>query len=492
LKSSKPLNSAVIGSGIAGLASAIRLASMGVKVTVYEKSPTYGGKLGLWQRDGYRFDTGPSLFTMPDYVIDLLTIDGLNNVSFDYDELDVLCNYFWEDKTRLSAFSDREKLKQEFKEKLGEKPENIDHFLNDSRQKYQITNHVFLEKSLHKLSTYLRWETLKSFLRISKVGVFKKMHVENVKQFTNPKSIQFFDRYATYNGSNPYESPATLNVIPHYEFGIGAYFPKKGMRSIVDALYEKALKLGVQFKFSTEINQLIKSDNVYKVDNEDVNYELVVCNIDIATASQGPLKSLVKVQNNHYSPSSSALIFYWGIKKEFKELDLHNIFFSANYQREFESIFKRHTIDNDPTIYVQISSKFKKNDAPSECENWFVMVNAPYVEGQDWNNLISETKKNILMKLSRSLGENIQELIEVEHILSPQLIWDKTGSYKGALYGSSSNNRMSAFLRHSNFSRHHKGLYFCGGSVHPGGGIPLCLLSAKITTDIINNDFKIC
>ena len=120
------------------------------------------------------------------------------------------------------------------------------------------------------------------------------------------------------------------------------------------------------------------------------------------------------------------------------------------------------------------------------------MVNAPYVESQDWNNLISETKKNILMKLSRSLGENIQELIEVEHILSPQLIWDKTGSYKGALYGSSSNNRMSAFLRHPNFSRHHKGLYFCGGSVHPGGGIPLCLLSAKITTDIINNDFKIC
>ena len=148
MKSSKPLNSAVIGSGIAGLASAIRLASMGVKVTVYEKLPTYGGKLGLWQRDGYRFDTGPSLFTMPDYVMDLLTIDGLNNVSFDYDELDVLCNYFWEDKTRLSAFSDREKLKQEFKEKLGEKPENIDHFLNDSRQKYQITNHVFLEKSL--------------------------------------------------------------------------------------------------------------------------------------------------------------------------------------------------------------------------------------------------------------------------------------------------------------------------------------------------------
>ena len=215
---------------------------MKVKVTVYEKSSTYGGKLGVWKSQGYRFDTGPSLFTMPQYVFDLLTIDGLDNVPFDYDELDVLCKYFWEDNTNLSAYSDREKLKKEFHDKLDENPKNIDSFLDDSERKYQITNHVFLEKSLHKLGTYLCWNTFKSFLSIHKVGVLKKMHIENQKQFSNSKTIQFFDRYATYNGSNPYESPATLNIIPHYEFGIGAYFPKKGMRSIVDAVYEKAVK----------------------------------------------------------------------------------------------------------------------------------------------------------------------------------------------------------------------------------------------------------
>ena len=111
------------------MASAIRLAAMGVKVTIYEKSSTYGGKLGVWQSDGYRFDTGPSLFTMPQYVMELLTIDGLNNVPFDFDELDILCNYFWEDNTKLSAYSDREKLKKEFQDKLGEMPQNIDSFL---------------------------------------------------------------------------------------------------------------------------------------------------------------------------------------------------------------------------------------------------------------------------------------------------------------------------------------------------------------------------
>ena len=176
-------------------------------MTIYEKSSTYGGKLGVWQSDGYRFDTGPSLFTMPQYVMELLTIDGLNNVPFDFDELDILCNYFWEDNTKLSAYSDREKLKKEFQDKLGEMPQNIDSFLDDSKKKYQITNHVFLEKSLHKLSTYLSWDTFKSFLSIRKVGVYKKMHTENQKRFSNQKTVQFFDRYATYNGSNPYDSP---------------------------------------------------------------------------------------------------------------------------------------------------------------------------------------------------------------------------------------------------------------------------------------------
>ena len=120
------------------------------------------------------------------------------------------------------------------------------------------------------------------------------------------------------------------------------------------------------------------------------------------------------------------------------------------------------------------------------------MVNAPYVKNQDWEMLITNTRRHIISKISKILKVNLEKHIELEHILTPQLIWDKTGSYKGALYGSSSNNRISAFLRQPNFSKHHKGLYFCGGSVHPGGGIPLCLLSAKTSTDIIKRDFKIC
>ena len=294
----KPLHTVVLGSGVAGLAAAIRMAAAGSQVTVFEKSDTYGGKLGVWQKKGFRFDTGPSLFTMPEYVMELLLIDGKKDVDFDYDQLNTICKYFWNDDTQLIAYNDREKLKSEFIEKLNESADNIDAFLDDSRQKYEITNPVFLEKSLHKWSTYMSWTTFKSFLKMGQVGVFHSMHQQNSKRFNNPKVVQFFDRYATYNGSNPYDAPATLNVIPHYEFGIGAFFPKKGMRSIVDALYQKALNLGVDFKFNTPVNQLQKRDNKYGINHDAKSYDIAICNIDVATASSGPLSHLIKSSKN--------------------------------------------------------------------------------------------------------------------------------------------------------------------------------------------------
>ena len=480
----------MIGAGIAGLSSAIRLAAKGVHVTVLEQQDTYGGKMGVWEQDGYRYDTGPSLFTMPQYVNELLTIDGKSDVTFEYDELENIGNYFWEDGTQMTATKDVEQLKDEFLKQLSEPKENIDAYLADSKIKFEITNHVFLEKSLHKLKTYLSWGTVKSFFRLSKVDIFKNMNAQNELRFNNPKTVQFFNRYATYNGSNPYQASATLNVIPHYEFGFGAFFPKKGIRSIADALYQKAIHLGVIFQFSTQVSKVEKIGERYIV-NGDTESDILICNMDVASAAKGPLKNFVSSKRKKYEPSSSALIFYWGIDREFKELDLHNIFFSSDYKKEFENIFHNRKIDKDPTVYIHISSKCKVDDAPVGCENWFVMVNAPYVAGQDWEKMINEARENILIKVSKRLGTDISRHIRLEHKLTPELIQSKTGSYKGALYGSSSNDRMAAFLRQPNFSSGHKGLYFCGGSVHPGGGIPLCLLSGKITTDIIAHDFKL-
>ena len=170
----------------------------------------------------------------------------------------------------------------------------------------------------------------------------------------------------------------------------------------------------------------------------------------------------------------------------FSELGLHNIFWSNDYRKEFDLLFDSEEPIEDPTVYVNITSKHVAGDAPEGCENWFVMINAPKHQGQNWDELASIVRSNIIEKLNRILNRNIEEYIVNESILTPAEIERKTSSYRGSLYGTSSNSMLAAFFRHPNFHRKIKNLFFCGGSVHPGGGIPLCLLSAQITSDLIN------
>ncbi len=176
------------------------------------------------------------------------------------------------------------------------------------------------------------------------------------------------------------------------------------------------------------------------------------------------------------------MVFYWGMNSEFPELGLHNILFSGDYPGEFRDIFKEGRLSGDPTVYVNISSKEERGDAPAGCENWFVMVNAPRHQDQDWEAQRRDTRKAIINKLNKQLGRDISSAIIEERIWDPPGIEADTWSYQGALYGNSSNNSFAAFLRHPNKNGRIQNLLHVGGTVHPGGGIPLCLLSAKIAT----------
>jgi phytoene dehydrogenase-like protein len=188
--------------------------------------------------------------------------------------------------------------------------------------------------------------------------------------------------------------------------------------------------------------------------------------------------------------SSAAMIFYWAMSETFPELEVHNIFFSDHYEEEFRHLFSLKTGYSDPTVYIYISSKYSKSDAPDGCENWFVMVNAPADLGQNWSDLIPQMRQYILEKLERMLKKPLSGKIIAEEILSPPEIWKLTGSVNGSLYGSSSNSRYASFNRHPNFRKDIRGLYFVGGSVHPGGGIPLCLSSAKIVEGLVCEQFQ--
>ncbi|MEM8906451.1 MAG: 1-hydroxycarotenoid 3,4-desaturase CrtD [Bacteroidota bacterium] len=482
---------AVIGAGIGGLASAIRLAAAGHQVDVFESNAYPGGKLSTIQVDGYRFDAGPSLFTMPEYVEALFQLAGKDiRQYFEYEKLDVVCHYFWEDGTQLKAHADETRFAQEVEQQLGVDGQVIHRALADSQKKYELTGQTFLHHTLHSSKTWMTKSVAQALLQLPSLDIFRSMDQVNTRNVKHPKLVQLFNRFATYNGSNPYKAPGILNIIPYFEHKIGAFFPKGGMYSITKALYQLAQDLGARFYFEQSVSAIQVQNQQAQgivVDGQSRSYQRIVSNMDIYYT----YKKLLPQEKHperilRQEKSTSALIFYWGIKKAFPQLALHNILFSDDYRAEFEHL-DRGQIFSDPTIYINISQKHAPEDAPQGCENWFTMINVPNNTGQDWEELIQTARRQMITKINRMLTIDLESLIACEHLLDPRSIESKTTSHRGALYGTSSNNRMAAFLRHPNFSRRIKNLYFCGGSVHPGGGIPLCLLSAQIVAQCLQN-----
>jgi phytoene desaturase len=490
------LKAIIIGSGIAGISSSIRLAEMGFDVTIYEANDYPGGKITTFEENGFRFDAGPSVFTMPVLIDEIFELSGLNPRNyFRYTEIDTTCHYFYEDGTFIKAFADKSLLKKEIDQKLNGQGQKVINYLEESAKIYELTSHIFLERSLHKFRNYISVDTLKALARIRSLNLNNTMNQVNLKKLGHEKLVQLFNRFATYNGSSPYQAPGVLILIPHLEFNLGSFFPNAGMHSITTSLVNLAKSRGVNIQYNSKIERIILDSKRIKgvqLNGNIIESNAVLSNMDVVPTYEKLMPDLRRPrQVMEQERSSSAMIFFWGIDREFPELDLHNIFFSGNYEEEFKYIFKKLDVFDDPTVYVNISSKYRHEDAPEGNENWFVMINVPSNAGQDWDDIKRKSKTRILRKLSRILKCEIKNHIISESVLDPRTIESKTSSYKGSLYGASSNNWLSAFIRHPNFHKNIRGLYFCGGSVHPGGGIPLSILSGKIACEIIRYDFKI-
>jgi phytoene desaturase len=485
----------VIGSGVAGMACAVRLAVQGFEVTVYERNAYPGGKLSLLEKDGYRFDAGPSLFTQPQNLEELFSYAG-ENISnyFRYRQVPLSCRYFYENGKVVNAWTNTDEFEKELTEQLGEQPGMLKQYLSRSKKLYESVGTVFLNHSLHKTSTWLQPAVVKAMATVRLSHLFSNLHQYNHSKFKTEEAVQLFDRFATYNGSNPYQTPAMMSLIPHLELNEGTFYPSGGMISITNALQALAEKKGVTFHFNTPVERIINHQNRVKgvvVHNENRFADVVVSNADVYFTYHNLLQQPQKAKKlNRQERSSSGIIFYWGMKKEFPALQLHNIFFSRNYRQEFDAVFNQKKLYADPTVYVNITSKMEPLHAPEGKENWFVLINAPFNAGQNWETNRLKTREQVLQKISSILKQDVEAAIEVEDFLDPVSIESRTGSYLGALYGTSSNSKMAAFLRHSNFHSSIQGLYFCGGSVHPGGGIPLCFKSAEIVSKLVQKDFK--
>ncbi|WP_234409077.1 phytoene desaturase family protein [Marinilabilia salmonicolor] len=248
----------IIGAGIGGLATSVRLAALGYEVLVLEKNRLPGGKMQQIERDGFRFDTGPSLFTLPHLVTDLLALGSTpSDLTFKFNKLKNVCRYFYDDGTIINVPEKPEDFAREIEIKTGEPAANILNYLKTANDRYQSSADLFIFNPLKNIISSVRNKKPKELKPMLKVKPLRTMHKENQISFRSPQVIQIFDRYATYNGSSPYKASSMLNMISHLEHNEGAFFPEKGMYSIVEAIFHKALSLGVKFQFDTVVNNLI-------------------------------------------------------------------------------------------------------------------------------------------------------------------------------------------------------------------------------------------
>jgi phytoene desaturase len=492
-----PKRVAVIGSGLGGLSSALLLSKEGFDVKVFEMNEKPGGKANSFHKNNFRFDTGPSLITMPFVLEDLFHSAGYRITDhLKLKRLDVICKYFYTDGTEINAYSDLDKFAQEIEAKTKDDSFSVKKYLDYCKRIYDLTTDIFLLSSPTSIKNFLNGKSIKSLLKFRQIDVFRTVNEANESFFKDAKTVQLFNRYATYSGSNPYSAPATLNTIQHVEYGLGSYICEDGVYRIVEVLFNLCKESGVQFEFNSAVKKINLTNNVatgikYQNRNADISsekFDIVLSNADVNITYKKLLNDTTSKAAKRYEslePSLSAIVFYWGVKENHHELETHNILFSDNYEEEFREIFDQKKTPSDPTVYIYISSKFNKEDAPAGFENWFVLVNAPYIAGQDWQEEVKKTRKNVIDKINSTLKIDLNSLIIEEEILTPEKIESQTGSRLGSIYGISSNSRSAAFIRQQNRSKKYKGLYFCGGSAHPGGGIPLVLLSGKLAAEEI-------
>jgi phytoene desaturase len=484
----------IIGSGIGGLSAAIHLAAAGRQVLVLERNERAGGKMGEVRADGYRWDTGPSVITMRHVFEDMFAATGRDMADYvSLGPVEPLTRYFYPDGVVFDASRDLARTLAQIR-RIGERDvEGYLGFLAYAARLHRIVGPVFIYDQPPRLGSLFR------------VSPLDALHVDGLRTMSrainstirSPHLRQLLGRFATYVGASPFQAPATLNVIAHAELSQGVWYPSGGIYSIARALVRLARELGVEIRTGCEVQTIeVKAGQVRGVglaDGSKLPAAAVVANVDVATAYEkllpAPATSRRRLERlRKTEPSCSGFILMLGVRGTHPALAHHNIFFSADYRREFEQIFKDGVPPSQPTIYVAITSKATPEDAPAGCENWFVLINAPAL-GPAWNwDEQAAAYRDLALEELAGRGFDVRDRIEVEKILTPVDLERLTGARRGALYGASSNSRWAAFRRPHNRAPDVKGLYFAGGTTHPGGGVPMVTLSGRVASQLLLED----
>lgn len=479
----------IIGGGLGGLATALRLAVAGWRVVVCEQGRSFGGKMNSWESEGFRFDTGPSLITMPWVFEDLFRAAGERLE--DHVELaavNPLADYVFADGTRLTYSTYLPDWLSTVRQIEPRDAEGFMRFMRLGARLFEVSRETFLRRRPRDAPDL---RSLRALRHTPLRHGWGNYHRTVAAHFKSPLLRQLFDRYPTYVGSSPYESPATLAVIPYIEFAFGGWHIRGGLYRLVESIKELASRLGVELRTGARVERIEHGGGrvrgVRLADGDVIDADVVVMNGDAATTrsllardgGEGPRRKQALSAR-----SLSGFVMLLGIGSPLPRLSHHTVYFSGDYRREFSQLFDERRFPDDPTVYVSAPSRTDSSLAPDGGETLFVMANAPADE--QWSDAQTERARGrVLARLAAGGFPDIESDVIVSDVWTPRRIARDYVMPGGAIYGTHSHGWRRAFLRPPNKHARLGGLYHVGGSSHPGGGTPTVLLSAEITCGLI-------
>lgn len=485
----------IIGAGFGGLSCAVTLAAKGWEVTVLERQPHPGGKLQRITEQGYTFDRGPSTITMPHVFRLLYELAGVQMEDYvQLYELEPRTRNVFADGTVVDFSRDNAYMEAQIAAYSPGDAALYSEFMAEAGTLYRLSERQFLNRLLLSWKDKLSPALVRDLLR---VRPFLSLQSLLKRYFRHPHTLAMLGRYATYVGSSPYRSPAIFAMLGYLEGGQGVYGVRGGTYKLVEGLIAVAERLGVRIVTGTEVTSISAvNGSVEGVDTVKGFYpaRTVIAGGDVLSINRMllPESSRPGMSDRRiagYEPSLSGLVTLAGIRRKYDQLLHHTVFFPEQYEPEFEDIFEHRRPPQHPAVYVCYSGYSEPELAPEGGSNLFILANAPYLsKACDWNEEAELYGGRVLGVLEQHGLTGLRQA-EVLTRYTPQDIADDTLAYRGAIYGISSNSVRQTFFRPGNQSKDIKGLWYVGGTTHPGGGTPVVSLSGRLVGEHIASHF---
>lgn len=482
----------VIGGGMGGLSAAISLAQKGYSVKLFEKNVHLGGKLNRLEQDGFGFDLGPSILTMPHVFEKLFKNSGKNMADYvEITRLDREWRSFFSDGTKIDLYGDLEKMEDMNASLSRQDLDEYKKFLSYAKRLNDLTEEGYFAKGLDNTMEVLRHHGPIKALR--GFDLFSTMHEAIDNRISNPYLRDMLSYFIKYVGSSPYEAPAVLNMMIYMQYEQGCWYVPGGMHKLAQGIVKLAEEVGVELYTGAAVKKLLKEDGkvtgIQLENGETHEADYYVSNMEVIPAYEqllGEKGHYIDKIKKKFEPACSGLVLHLGVKKSYPQLSHHNFFFSENLHEQMDKVFNKHELPDDPTIYLVNVNKTDPSQAPEGHENLKVLPHIPYIQDNPFTEMDYRLfEERVLAKLERMGLQDLRANIVTKDVWTPHDIQNTYWSDRGAIYGTVSDKKKNRGFKHPKKSQLYDNLYFVGGTVNPGGGLPMVTLSGQQVSDKI-------